>query len=271
MLLGLVDGMWRVARKGEWRHADGQVRVKLPRMWRQRAVSRWKIRFPAADGAPAVETKVLRVTRTPRYGRVNCAKRKCVALTFDDGPGPDTGRVLDTLRKHKVPATFFVLGSRVGPYASEVAREVWDGHEVANHTWSHRQLTRLSSAEIRSELDRTAAAVERAAGVETRLMRPPYGEVDSRVREAIKAAGYAEIRWSVDTRDWEHRSADAVVAHVVNDTRRGAIILMHDIQQASVDALPRVIDALRERGYTLVTVSNLLGKTHPGAIYSHRP
>lgn len=203
----------------------------------------------------------------PARAAVDCVRVACVALTFDDGPGADTGRLLDLLAERQVPATFFLLGTSVRVHPDLVVRMASEGHEVGNHTWSHKQLTKLSEAQQREEIARDQAAIG-ALGVRATVFRPPYGSQDAVTR---KVAGLPVILWDVDTLDWKTRDAAATVAAVQKDARAGSIILMHDIHASSVDAVPGVIDALRAKGLTPVTVSQLIGDPQAGRAYSRRP
>ncbi|MDR0432375.1 MAG: polysaccharide deacetylase family protein [Bifidobacteriaceae bacterium] len=193
------------------------------------------------------------------YEPIDCSEVKCVALTFDDGPGRYTKRYLKILRRHDAVATFFVIGSQVSGHKSLVKKMAAEGHEIASHTWNHPALTSLSGAQIDKQLERTARRIEKVTGVRPALVRPPYGSMNGRVLKAIGRSGASAILWDVDTRDWEHRSASRVFNHVKRDTRRGSIILMHDLHRASADALDRIITHLERRGFTLVTVSDILG------------
>ncbi|WP_328808770.1 polysaccharide deacetylase family protein [Nonomuraea montanisoli] len=200
---------------------------------------------------------------------VDCKRRKCVALTFDDGPGEYTGRLLDMLRERHVRATFFVLGEMVAAdHAGFTRRMVEDGHELGNHTWSHPPLTAMSDERLRSELADTEAIVQRTTGVRMRLMRPPYGATDARVADQARLEGLAQILWSVDTLDWRDRDP-AIVARRAGAAAPGSIVLMHDIHPTSVEAVPRVLDTLARKGYRFVTVSELYGRAPlPGRTYT---
>ncbi|WP_200842027.1 polysaccharide deacetylase family protein [Actinomadura sp. K4S16] len=214
------------------------------------------------------------VTRPPAQTpppprKIDCDRVKCVALTFDDGPGPYTARLLDTLKKNGVRATFFMLGENVGAHRDVVRRMALEGQEVANHTWSHPDLTTLSPAEVRSQIQRTQKVVKDASGVLPTLVRPPYGSVNKRVERAV---GMPLILWSVDTLDWRYRDVARDTRVGVKEPKSGGIVLFHDIHKPSVDSIPKVVEGLRKRGFTFVTVSELLAgrRLLPGASYSER-
>ncbi|MFC4562568.1 polysaccharide deacetylase family protein [Nocardiopsis mangrovi] len=200
---------------------------------------------------------------------VDCtaAGSKCVALTFDDGPGERTGEVLDALAEHDAKATFFVTGGPVGQHPGLVRRAFADGHEIGNHTVGHPDLAGLGAGGIRAELDPVTDVVRRETGYTMDLMRPPYGSTNGTVEEVTRDLGTAQILWSVDTRDWKDRDADKVADRAVSGAAPGAIILMHDIHDSTVDAVPDIVERLDEKGYTMVTTSQLLGDTEPGNAY----
>jgi peptidoglycan/xylan/chitin deacetylase (PgdA/CDA1 family) len=196
---------------------------------------------------------------------VDCSVDKCVALTFDDGPDRHTDAILDVLAAKGVPATFFVQGYRVAMFPDQLARAVAEGHEIGNHSWNHKNLTTLTARGIRLQIAKTNKAVAELTGVEPAIVRPPYGEVNAKVRERVK---YPLVMWNVDTRDWETKNVKRILLHVKKETRPGAIILMHDTLAASAKAVGRAVDILHEQGFTLVTVSTLLGPdATPGQVY----
>ncbi|WP_113704218.1 polysaccharide deacetylase family protein [Nonomuraea lactucae] len=194
----------------------------------------------------------------------DCRRVKCVALTFDDGPGPYTGALLRHLAARDARATFFVVGQNVVANPGMVRRAAAAGHEIAGHSWSHRDLTRLSGAAIRADLSRTDLAIRGATGVAPSLMRPPYGAVNRRVR---KHTTHPLILWSVDTEDWRYRNSARVARKAIKGTRPGGIVLFHDIHPTTVKAIPRVLKTLSARGYHFVTVSELLGAHPPKLVY----
>lgn len=234
---------------------------------------------PTADpsGEPATKPSAEPTTKPaakptgkPRPARrVDCAEAKCIALTFDDGPGPYTERLLDELRRADAPATFFTLGQRIEAYPKVARRIVAEGHELASHTWDHRDLTKLSATDVSRQLTRTADAIEKAAGERPTSVRPPYGATNDTVRAAAKKAGEAVILWNVDTLDWKTRSTPSTVKAAVA-AKRGSIVLMHDIHSSTVDAVPQIIERLHAKGYTLVTVSDLVGSPQAGKTYYSR-
>jgi peptidoglycan/xylan/chitin deacetylase (PgdA/CDA1 family) len=199
---------------------------------------------------------------------VDCATAQCVALTFDDGPDPHTDAILDVLAAKGVPATFFVQGYRVNLFPDQLRRVVAEGHEVGNHTWNHKYLTKLSPRAIRLQIAKTNKAVQELTGVTPRLVRPPYGAIDAKVREHVDLP---LILWTVDTRDWETKSVKRILKHVKRDTEPGAIVLMHDTLAETGKALTRAIEILEQKGYTFVTVSQLLGqRAEAGTVYSRQ-
>ena len=192
---------------------------------------------------------------------------KVIALTFDDGPGPYTAQLLDILDQHGAKATFFLIGSKVSAQADVLRRMHARGHQLGNHSWSHPELPKLPVDQIASEIDRTNDAIKQATGVKPSILRPPYGAVNGVVLEQLRARGMSSILWSVDTRDWADRNSDIVCSRAVAGAHPGDIILMHDIHQTSVNAVPCVLSALKQQGYSFVTVQGLLGNMAAGAGY----
>lgn len=182
---------------------------------------------------------------------------KRVALTFDDGPNPDTTpRVLEILDQYNAKATFFTLGHKLASQETLVKRIIDQGNEIGNHTWSHPNLTTLSVEGIKQEITATNQAIEKITHQKPTLMRPPYGATNATVQAAV---GMKEVMWTVDTLDWQSHSTLAIMKKLKEQLTPGGIILMHDIHQTSVDALPSVLDYLKSQGYEVVTVSELYG------------
>lgn len=225
---------------------------------------------PTAKPKPKPTTASTPLPVRDKDGRVDCKKYRCVALTFDDGPLPKTtGPLLDILAKEQVPATFFMLGVQANAHPQLVKRVAAEGHEIGSHTWSHQYLTEMPTKTIRDELTRTNALLKKLTGQQPTLLRPPYGATNANVAEAARQVGMAQILWSVDTRDWQHRDAQRVAA-IATTATRGSIVLMHDIRESTVAALPGIIQDLRAKGYVFVTVSELLGPLKSGVEYKRR-
>jgi peptidoglycan-N-acetylglucosamine deacetylase len=207
----------------------------------------------------------------PKQPPPDCRKVKCVALTFDDGPGPYTTRLLRMLRARHAKVTFFLIGGNIRGREDVVRAELADGHAIGDHTWSHPDLTKLPEKRIRDQLTRTLTAIARVTGRPTTLMRPPYGATGPGVARVTRRMHLVQVVWSVDTDDWRDRNA-AIVAHrAVTRARRGDIILMHDIHPTTVQAVPDILRGLAKRGFTFVTVPELLARRHlkPGKVYLH--
>jgi peptidoglycan/xylan/chitin deacetylase (PgdA/CDA1 family) len=193
---------------------------------------------------------------TPRLNaNVDCARAKCIALTFDDGPVADTTRLLDTLQQRNVPATFFVVGKQAQKFPDVVRREYLQGDEIGDHTWDHRDLTTLDAAGIRWEIGTGADAIAATGVPRPTLVRPPYGAVNPLV-DSVGAFPF--VTWQVDPLDWKYPNTARVTAQIVGKARPGWIVLSHDIHPTTVSAIPAVIDQLKAQGYTFVTVSTLL-------------
>lgn len=176
------------------------------------------------------------------------------ALTFDDGPGPRTGELLDALAKYHAHATFFMLGSKVPSYPGDVKRMKELGCELGNHSYNHPDLSKMDEAGVKNQVDQTNQNIQNVAGQRATVMRPPYGAVSSVVKSAV---GMPMILWNIDTLDWKTRNAQTTIDTVMEKVKDGDIILMHDIHTESVDAAIELIPKLIEKGYQLVTVSEM--------------
>jgi len=225
---------------------------------------------PVSRQGPGHAARRKRPPRPPRppAEKVDCRVRKCVALTFDDGPGPYTTKLLRMLAARHARVTFFLIGRNILGREGVVRQEVAQGHAVGDHTWSHPDLSRLPKPAVRSQLTRTSKEIIKVTGGPPRLMRPPYGATDKGVGKVARKLGMAQIVWSVDTDDWLDRNS-AIVARRAIKARRGDIVLMHDIHPTTVNAVPRILRGLAKRGFTFVTVPELLAAhpVKPGKVY----
>ncbi|MFF7487442.1 polysaccharide deacetylase family protein [Streptomyces luteogriseus] len=182
-----------------------------------------------------------------------------VGLTFDDGPSGTTTSLLNALRQNGLRATMFNTGQNAAANPSLVRAQVTAGMWVANHSYTHPHLTRLSQAQIDSEISRTQQAVANAGGGTPKLFRPPYGETNATVKSVAARYGLTEIIWHVDSQDWNGASTDAIVQSVARLTN-GQIILMHDWPANTLAAIPRIAQTLASRGLCAGTISPQTGR-----------
>ena len=186
---------------------------------------------------------------------------KKVALSFDAAWGnEDTQLILDTLAKYNVHATFFMTGGWVANFPEDVKKIQAAGHDLANHSENHKNMSQLSDTECQEELMKVHTKVKELTGVEMELFRPPYGDYDDHVIINAKDCGYYTIQWSVDSLDWKDYGVDNIIKTVTEhrDLRNGAIILMHNGAKYTAQALPSVIEKLHADGYEIVPISELI-------------
>ncbi|MEV4562416.1 polysaccharide deacetylase family protein [Nonomuraea sp. NPDC049419] len=196
----------------------------------------------------------------------DCSRVKCLALTFDDGPGTHTPALLKTLSKARAKATFFLVGKRVEAHPKIAKQIVSKGHAIGNHTYSHAALPAHSDNEIDEELKLAQEAIEKATGQRPTMFRPPYGQSDERVLGVAYQNELSQILWTGTTLDWSLRDAKKIKAAVLRLAKRDGVILMHDVVPQTVQVMPQILKELKKRGYHLVTVPTLLrGKGGPAA------
>jgi len=235
-------------------HSTEQYNMNARSRKKQQAAMSWvtlEKRFPGAF-----------VTHGPRSARR-------AALTFDDVPDPRyTGKVLDILARHKVRATFFVVGSLASRYPALVRRMEREGHTVGNHSYNHAVFSQLTTEQYRRQITRTDAILAPLVGYRPRYIRPPYGEIRPAQVQWAKRNGYVIVNWDVDSVDWRSLRSRSVIINVKKTLQPGSIILQHagggSTQDLSgtVEALPVIIRMLRNKGYELVTIPELLGSSH---------
>jgi peptidoglycan-N-acetylglucosamine deacetylase len=203
---------------------------------------------------------VLPPTATPAVWRGD-PSQPVIALTFDDGPKPGiTERLVDILSREGVPSTFFVIGRHVTAYPDLVRKISAAGIQIENHTYTHPNLTMLSSLSVEAELLKTVASVHSITGRTMRYFRPPGGNVNNDVYRAASKWGLTACMWTLDADALENGSPDKLVDFVVNKATPGAIVLLHNGRQTTLDALPRIIAGLRQRGFRFDTIDGLLGR-----------
>lgn len=217
----------------------------------------WKRRLAAG-----LLTLVLCVSLAPgafAASAYDCPGQKLAALTFDDGPGPYSDAILDTLKAHGAKATFFMNGYKVRNYATQVRRMVAEGHQIANHTYNHPYLAKSSGATIQREITSTAQALTEVTGLTGTgntgfYLRPPYGSWNSSV---IALAGVPVIWCTVDSGDWKYQDANRLVSYTGSVLKDGDIVIMHETHKTTAQGLGRLLDTLQAKGFELVTVEEL--------------
>ena len=221
---------------------------------------------PAATAVPVetaapVETEAPVETAAPEEATVARSvdpDKKMIALTFDDGPGAGTQRILDALDEVDGRATFCMVANRLNEYARTARKVAAQGSEIATHTWDHPNLTKLGASQLRRELNRSLNAIENATGVRPTVLRPPYGSVNADVKAACAELGLVIANWNIDPEDWKTRNASSIRSHILDNAKDGAIVVCHDLYPETAAAMESAIRTLSDRGYQLVTVSELL-------------
>lgn len=185
------------------------------------------------------------------------SKRKVIALTFDDGPKKDAGKILDVLKAKAVKATFFVVGKQVDAFPALAKRMADEGHEIGNHTYNHQDLEYLSEVEITREVFKTTATIRALTGRDTHFLRPPGGHEGQRLPVVMKRFGFTTVFWSSNCARFEGTTRKKLLDYAVSSARPGGIMLLHNLELVTIQALPDIIDALRSKGYSFVTLSEL--------------
>lgn len=193
---------------------------------------------------------------------------KQIALTFDDGPDPRfTPQILDVLHRKGVKATFFVVGARAKKFPGLLRRMHHEGHLIGNHSFNHPNFRNRSIKQFQSEILRTEKIIQNVVGYRPQLIRPPYGEIKEEQVQWAKKNGYTLVNWNVDSQDWKGIDKNKVISNVMRTAGPGSIILQHsgggvgsDLT-GTIQALPKIIDALQAQGYQFVDLSELLHTT----------
>jgi len=222
-----------------------------------------------AESKPTTAPESAAIPEPTVYSGPPSAEHPAIALTFDDGPSTKlTGPLLDVLKEKQVKATFFVLGTLLnGSREDLLRREVAEGHEIGNHTFSHQILKKADAATTRDELVRTTDLIQSIAGVTPTIMRPPTGGYSATTEDVTRELGLVIVNWSWQScpEDWNHKDdPDYIADFVIENAANGHIILLHDSNSATVAAVPRIIDGLAEKGFRFMTVSELLSYSSEG-------
>ncbi len=221
---------------------------------------------PAAEPVDVTDAQIAAAYDRFAGKTIFCGAREkpWVALTFDDGPGPYTKHMLALLRKHDVPATFFVVGRNVKPYKSSLLAEKGRRMPIGNHSWSHPLLTQLSAGEQKQQIGDTTDAIEQATGDPVRLFRPPYGAHDATTDKITAAGDLSTILWNVDSEDALGASSKKIARSVKKGLTPGSIILLHENRGQTVRALHyTILPYIKKSGMTPVTVPQMLAGNPP--------
>ena len=196
-----------------------------------------------------------RVFEEDNYDILNYTKSdKLVAFTFDDGPSYNTIKIVNTLVKYDSKATFFLVGNQIEKYAKTMDVLVKNGMDIGNHTYSHKELTKLSDKEILKEIDLTNEVIYNKTGIKPMFLRPSYGAMNKRIK---KLSTMPIIVWNIDTLDWKYHNSNKIKDKILKYVSDGDIILMHDTYVATLNAVEMVIPELKKQGYKIVSVSEL--------------
>jgi peptidoglycan/xylan/chitin deacetylase (PgdA/CDA1 family) len=202
---------------------------------------------------------------------VDCAVVKCVALTFDDGPGPYTDRLLQILRDNNARSTFFLIGNKVAANPAGAKRIADAGMEIGSHTWEHPNMTTIPPEDIAAQFSKAGDAIEAATGRRPNLVRTAGGLTNDAVLAEAGRQGLADINWDVIPFDWANDSNTAATrALLMSQIKPNSVVLMHDVYSSTVDLVYQFIPVLKANGYHLVTVSEMLGPRAPGSQYGSR-
>jgi peptidoglycan/xylan/chitin deacetylase (PgdA/CDA1 family) len=242
---------------------DGKNAASKPLATRPHVVKR-----PPADTEEDQFAAVRKVLSYTPFVKEGGTQGRDIALTFDDGPGPYTPQVLSVLESHHVKATFFVIGKMLRYFSASTVKEIEDGDVIGDHTETHPMLAHLSAHDQYEELFEQIARIELLGGRRPVLFRPPYGSFNATTLRELKKLHLLMILWSVDTDDYLQPGVSTIVERALEGAHPGEIILMHDaggVRTQTIEALPLIIKGLRDRGFHLVTVPQLLLDDPPPA------
>ncbi|OBG62644.1 MULTISPECIES: polysaccharide deacetylase family protein [unclassified Mycobacterium] len=206
-----------------------------------------------------------------RADNLSCSVVKCVALTFDDGPGPFDERLLQILKDNDAKATFFLIGNKVAANPAGAKRIADAGMEIGSHTWEHPNMATIPPEDIAPQFAKANDAITAATGRTPTLYRPAGGLSSDAVRQTAAKFGLAEILWDVIPFDWANDSNTAATRYMLMTyIKPGSVVLFHNTYSSTVDLVYQFLPVLKANGYRMVTVSELLGPRTPGSSYGSR-
>lgn len=232
--------------------ADGEIRIVIPYEDLENLLKNEFIKTPNKIEENDSEQKEEKEKRD-----INKFKdKKLIAFTFDDGPSSSTtNKLLDSLDKFDARVTFFVLGSRVNQYKNSLKRAYEQGNQIGSHTYSHLNLFKLNESDIAREINNTNTEIKNIIGVEPELLRPPYGNINSDIK---RITNMYTILWDIDPEDWKYKDKDKIAKNIVDNAHDGAIVLLHDIYESSIDGALIAMERLKDEGYAFVTIEEMI-------------
>ncbi len=215
-----------------------------------------KYTFPYHQFKIAIETEET-TKNTFHYQPINkklSTEKPTIALTFDDGPSKYTKEIVDLLKEYNANATFFILGNKVENYQETLKHTLQNGNELGNHSYNHKQLTRLNEEELKKQIESTNKIVKQTLNYDIQLLRPTYGAINNKLKQKINMD---IVLWNVDTKDWKLKNSEKIAKKALADIEDGKTVLMHDIYKTTLNALKIILPELKKQGYQIVTVSEL--------------
>ena len=221
----------------------GIIKLQIP-------FNKLHLKLPIKEDKKEIKTTI-NLTQNNKIIDLN---KPVVALTFYDGPSKYTDEILDLLKEYNINATFFVLGNKVEHYNETIKKTLLLGNEIGNHSYNHKQLTKLSTIELQEQINKTQNIIKEITGYTPKFLRPTYGEVNNTIR---KNTDLKIILWNVDSLDWKKKNSKNIASSVIKNTKNGSIILMHDTKKRTLEALKIIIQELLEKEFQFVTICEL--------------
>ena len=214
-----------------------------------------KLKIPHSNLKIEIEKEEINHTfdYKPVYKNLSITK-PTIALTFDDGPSKYTKQIVELVNKYNARATFFILGNKVKNYEETLKYVLSNGNELGNHSYNHKDLTKLSKEDLYNQIDMTNQVVKDTLNYDIKLLRPTYGSITKNLQKKIEMD---IILWNVDTYDWKLRNAKKIADKTLTDIKDGKVVLMHDIYETTYESLKIILPELEKQGYQIVTVSEL--------------
>jgi peptidoglycan/xylan/chitin deacetylase (PgdA/CDA1 family) len=182
-----------------------------------------------------------------------------IAISFDDGPDEYSSRLLDILKENQVEAAFFCIGKKMAGKEELIKRMIREGHIIGNHSFSHHPLFDLfSSRKMLTDIKKTNHLVENITGLQPRFFRPPYGVTNPNLKKAVLQGGFISIGWSIRSYDTVIRNQHHLLNKILSALKPGAILLLHDTSEASVNILPDLLKSIRDRGYQIIRLDKMI-------------